>query len=167
MGGESVANGEDILNQAGIPSFNYPDTAVHAFNYMWRYAYNLRGLYETPSPNAAAFHPDRARAAEILSAVRNSGRTILTEYESKKLLEAYGIPSVPTEIAETEDAAVAAAAAHRIPGGAQTALLHHHPQDRRRRSRSSTFPMPRACAEPSGKSATTWKPRPARATSRE
>ncbi len=60
MGGESVARGEEILNRAGIPSFHYPDTAVQAFNYMWRYTYNLRGLYETPSPNAAAFHPDRA-----------------------------------------------------------------------------------------------------------
>ena len=110
MGGESVANGEAILNRAGIPSFYYPDTAVQAFNYMWRYAYNLRGLYETPSPNAAAFQPNRARASDILSSVRNSGRTILTEYESKKLLEAYGIPSVPTEIAENEEAAAAAAA---------------------------------------------------------
>ena len=102
-----VAAGEAILNQAGIPSFYYPDTAVQAFNYMWRYSYNLRGLYETPSPNAASFQPDRARASQILSTVRSSGRTILTEYESKKLLESYGIPSVPTEIAENEDAAVA------------------------------------------------------------
>lgn len=109
MGGESVAQGQDILNKAGIPSFYYPDTAVRAFNYMWRYAYNLRGLYETPSLNAASLGPDRARASEILSSVRNSGRTILTEYESKKLLESYGIPSVPTEIAETEEAAVKAA----------------------------------------------------------
>src|SRR6202158_4541012 len=109
MGGAEVAAGEQILNQAGIPTFQFPDTAVRAFNYMWRYSYNLRGLYETPSPNAAAFHPDRARASEILSSVRNSGRTILTEYESKKLLESYGIPSVPTEIAESEDAATEAA----------------------------------------------------------
>jgi acetyltransferase len=106
MGGESVVHGQDILNKAGIPSFDYPDTAVRAFNYMWRYSYNLRGLYETPSPNAASLQPDRARATEILSTVRNSGRTILTEYESKKLLESYGIPSVLTEIAETEDGAV-------------------------------------------------------------
>jgi len=109
MGGETVAEGEDILNQAGIPSFYYPDTAVRAFNYMWRYSYNLRGIYETPSLNSASVQPNRAAASEILSTVRNSGRTILTEYESKKLLESYGIPSVPTEIAETEDAAAAAA----------------------------------------------------------
>jgi len=115
MGGDSVKHGEDILNQAGIPSFYYPDTAVRAFNYMWRYSYNLRGLYETPSPNAASFQPDRAHASQILSAVRSGGRTILTEYESKKLLESYGIPSVPTEIAETEDQAVKCAEAIGYP----------------------------------------------------
>ena len=37
-----------ILNHAGIPTFPLPDTAVRAFNYMWRYSYNLHGLYETP-----------------------------------------------------------------------------------------------------------------------
>jgi acetyltransferase len=110
MGGESVLHGEEILNKAGIPTFNYPDTAVRAFNYMWRYSYNLRGIYETPSPGAAKFQPDRARASKILSEVRGSGRTILTEYESKKLLESYGIPSVPTEIATTESEAEQSAA---------------------------------------------------------
>jgi acetyltransferase len=76
---------------------------------MWRYSYNLRGLYETPLPNAASLAPDRARASTILSTVRDHGRTILTEFESKKLLESYGIPSVRTEIAENEDDAVEAA----------------------------------------------------------
>ena len=49
MGGAEVAAGEQILNRAGIPTFPFPDTAVRAFNYMWRYTYNLKGLYETPS----------------------------------------------------------------------------------------------------------------------
>ncbi len=49
MGGKLVAQGTDILNQAGIPTFSYPDTAARAFSYMWRYTYNLRGIYETPS----------------------------------------------------------------------------------------------------------------------
>jgi len=111
MGGQSVAAGEDILNRAGIPSFAYPDIAARLFNYMWRYSYNLRGLYETPSlSNAAMVHPDRARASEILTTVRNHGRTLLTEYESKKLLESYGIPCLRAEIAATEEAAAFAAA---------------------------------------------------------
>jgi acetyltransferase len=50
--------------------------------------------------------PDRERARSIISSVRHEGRTILTEYESKKLLESYGIPTTPTEVANTADEAV-------------------------------------------------------------
>jgi acetyltransferase len=40
---------------------------------------------------------------------RAAGRTILTEYESKQVLAAYGIPIVETRLAETADAAVSMA----------------------------------------------------------
>ncbi|MEI6065200.1 MAG: CoA-binding protein, partial [Pseudanabaena sp. ELA748] len=49
MGGAEIAAGTQILNQANIPTYPYPDTAVRLFNYMWQYSYNLRGIYETPS----------------------------------------------------------------------------------------------------------------------
>ncbi|HVB99670.1 MAG TPA: bifunctional acetate--CoA ligase family protein/GNAT family N-acetyltransferase [Candidatus Dormibacteraeota bacterium] len=98
MGGADVAGGEEILNRAGIPTFPFPDTAVQAFNYMWRYAYNLRGLYETPSVRNEDTL-DRAQAQSIVHLVCEAGRTLLTEYESKNLLSAYGIPTVRTEIA--------------------------------------------------------------------
>ncbi len=107
MGGSEVAAGERILNNAGIPTFGYPDTAARLFNYMWHYSYNVKGLYETPSmPADAAGYPQRDRAREIVQQARSEGRTLLTEYESKKLLETYGIPTVATEIATTEDEAV-------------------------------------------------------------
>jgi acetyltransferase len=48
MGGADVAAGVDILNRAGIPTFQFPDDAARTFCQMWRYADNLRGLYETP-----------------------------------------------------------------------------------------------------------------------
>jgi acetyltransferase len=108
MGGADVHAGEEILNRAGIPTFPYPDTAARAFNYMWQYSYNLRGLYETPSlpEDTAECTPDRARAAEIIRKARDAGRTILTEAESKELLTAYCIPTVQTLVAATEDEAV-------------------------------------------------------------
>ena len=105
MGGVEVAAGEKILDQAKIPTFSYPDSACRAFNYMWRYAYNLKGIYETPTMPGSETEADRARADKLINDVRQTGRTILTEYESKKLLEMYGIPTVPTEIALTEDEA--------------------------------------------------------------
>jgi acetyltransferase len=107
MGGPMVAAGETILNRVNIPTFAYPDTAARMFMNMWRYAYNLRGIYETPMPtDSTGAGPDRDRAHEIIDSVRKTGRTILTEFESKQLLSAYGIPTVDTRIACTEDEAV-------------------------------------------------------------
>jgi acetyltransferase len=107
MGGSAVATGEQILNDAGIPTFAYPDTAARIFNFMWRYAYNLRGLYETPvladAPEDARRHEEARR---IVQDARGSGRTLLTEAESKRLLAAYGIPVVETRMATTAVTAV-------------------------------------------------------------
>jgi acetyltransferase len=107
MGGAEVAAGEDILNRSGIPTFPFPDTAARAFTYMWRYSYNLKGLYETPTMRAGKDGSRNHEAVEqVINTAKASGRMILTEYESKKVLEAYGIPTVRTEIARSEDEAV-------------------------------------------------------------
>jgi acetyltransferase len=105
MGGVEVAAGESILNGAGIPTFDYPDTAARAFTNMWKYTYNLRAIYETPEPTGDA-GTDRKRVEDIIGRVRDSGRTILTEFEAKQVLAAYGIPTVETEVARSADEAV-------------------------------------------------------------
>jgi acetyltransferase len=103
MGGPDVAEGEAILDRANIPTFAYPDTAVRAFTYLWKYTEALAGLYETPSlPHAdVEGAPDRATARALLASVRASGRTLLTEAESKELLAAYRIPVVETHVAQS------------------------------------------------------------------
>jgi acetyltransferase len=112
MGGEGVAEGTKILNAAGIPTFSYPDTAARAFTYMWRYTYNLRGLYETPAvmegPEPAV--DGRKKVSEFVQQLRGSGRTMLNEFEAKQLLAAYGIPVADTRAATSEEDAVALAA---------------------------------------------------------
>ncbi|MFN8413877.1 MAG: bifunctional acetate--CoA ligase family protein/GNAT family N-acetyltransferase [Anaerolineales bacterium] len=117
MGGNEVAPGEAILNKANIPTFPYPDTASRVFDYMAHYSENLRSLYETPmSVDSEENDPiDRERAAQIIKDVRESGRTILTEYESKQLLTCYGIPTVDTRIAKSKEDAVKAADAIGYP----------------------------------------------------
>lgn len=111
MGGVDVAAGEEILNRANIPTFPYPDTAARAFNYMWQYSYNLRGLYETPAmpEDSAGWTPDRKLVGEIIARCRGENRAILTEFESKQVLAAYGIPVAQTIIAADLPAAVKAA----------------------------------------------------------
>ncbi len=117
MGGRDVEPGELILNRMNIPTFPYPDTAARVFDYMAHYADNLRALYETPMPASEdeAGSVDRERAAAIIQAARDAGRTILTEYESKQLLAAYGIPTVETRVAKSADEAVKAAGAIGYP----------------------------------------------------
>ena len=112
MGGKEVAEGIALLNAADIPTFAYPDTAARAFERMWRYSYNLRGIYETPV--FAEEHQEaaqaRAQARALVAGVRGKGRTLLTEFESKQLLALYGIPAVETRLAGSEEEAAEQAA---------------------------------------------------------
>ncbi len=112
MGGATVQGGEDVLNQAGVPTFKYPDRAARAFEYLWRYSLNLRSLYETPAPagKREVSQEDRQQVASIIAAARQAKRTILTEYEAKRILAAYHIPTTETQVAKTVTEAVAAAA---------------------------------------------------------
>jgi acetyltransferase len=107
MGAADVAQGEAILNAAGIPTFQFPDAAARTFCYMWRYSDNLRALYETPGLSGNwSDDLGRSRAGKIVEEVRKSDRTLLTQVESKEVLEAYGIPTVKTLIGRNEEEAV-------------------------------------------------------------
>jgi acetyltransferase len=117
MGGKSVAAGVAILNAANIPTFSYPDTAARAFTYMWKYTYNLRGLYETPvlSDGADSFGQAQWQVKAFLEKIRAVGRTILTEAESKQVIALYGITTAETRLASNEFQAVECAEAIGFP----------------------------------------------------
>ena len=93
MGGAAVEAGDRILNQAGIPTYPYPDTAAHVFTLMWQSSYNLQGLYETPHlrvESDIATTATAGRGDHRHSPPRKPDSP--TEIESKQLLAAYGIP---------------------------------------------------------------------------
>ena len=117
MGGDGVAEGTAILKAAGIPTFSYADTAARAFTYMWRYTYNLRGLYETPElvEGAVPANEARRKVTDMVKTARSAGRTLLNESESKQLLAQYGIPVVDTRVAENEGQAMAHASQMGFP----------------------------------------------------
>ena len=116
MGGESIANARRVLSNAGIPVFSYPDTAANVFCYMWRYTYNLRALYETPVlAGASSGQISPGLAATIIDEARSRGRFLLNEFESKQLLATYGIPTVDTRVAGSEEEAVKHAEAIGFP----------------------------------------------------
>jgi acetyltransferase len=115
MGGTGVADGAEVLERAGIPTFGFPDHAARIFNYMWRYHANLLMLFETPGALPKELVPDRASVSALFAQARAEGRTVLGAAESVRLLEAYEIPSVPTRVAATPGAAIDAAAYFGFP----------------------------------------------------
>ncbi len=115
MGGAEVEPATAILSNARIPVYAWPDAAARVFGLMWRYDANIKALYETPEafesedPEAAMQAAARMEAATLVASARAGRRTLLTEIESKRVLAAYGIPTVLTEPATSADEAVAAA----------------------------------------------------------
>jgi acetyltransferase len=109
MGGAAVQEGREVLNAAGIPTFDSPEAAIRAFLNMVQYRRNQELLYETPQALPEGWAPDRERVRRIVGAARAAGRTLLTEDEAKEVLAAYDIPVVPTVPCRTLDEAVTAA----------------------------------------------------------
>ena len=109
MGGESVEEGREILNQEGIPTYDTPERAVAAFVHMYAYKRNLELLQEIPPRMHQTLTFNREKARKIVDEALETGGALLTEVASKSLFDAYGIPVNPTEVAENEDQALALA----------------------------------------------------------
>lgn len=111
MGGTNVAQGTRLLTDNNIPCYEFPDAACKTFGYMWSHSDNLKALYQTPTLYEE--ENERIKVAqggkmirEIFLKARGEKRVLLSEYEAKKVLEACGIPIVPTEIAKNAEEAV-------------------------------------------------------------
>jgi acetyltransferase len=98
------------FSAARIPSYDTPGAAVRAFMHMVDYRHNQEMLTQTPPSIPRRFSPDIDRVRGIVTAALSTEREWLTEPEAKDVLDAYGIPVVPTHIAETPQAAAALAA---------------------------------------------------------
>lgn len=111
IGGEKVAAAMRWLVENGIPTYGAPEQAVNAMAALHEYA-RMCGP-ERDCETLAAFEPypdvDEAAARTVIAQVRRDGRGYLTEIESKRVFAAYGLPITATELATSEDKAVALA----------------------------------------------------------
>jgi acetyltransferase len=121
MGGNDVAAGQMILTQANIPNFPYPIPPPALFVYMRNTPITCAACMK-PRSLATGLRIHRSqRRRRTHRHVRKSGRTILTEYESKQLLRLIASPPLRrASPAATEDAVKEPTIS--VTGGAQTAL---------------------------------------------
>lgn len=106
LGGETVAQARRIFSDAGIPSYETPEKAVHGFMQIVQYRRNQNLLMEVPASTQTGFVPDQALAHAVARQALIGGRTMLSEPEAKSVLAAYGIPVAQTKIAYTTKEAV-------------------------------------------------------------
>jgi acetyltransferase len=106
MGGTTVRPGEEILGEAGLPTYATPEKAIRAFMHLVSYARNLEILHETPRDIPVEFTFDRQRLRGVFDTLLTEGSEILSENVSKAILEAYEIPVTKPHLARTVDDAV-------------------------------------------------------------
>jgi acetyltransferase len=111
IGGPEAEAGRKVLHEAGIPAYDTPLRAVRGFMHIVQYRRGQRALQRTP-PSVPEARSDSQLVRAIVHGALAEKRKILTEPEAKRVLAAYGIPVVPTEI--VLDAGEAAHAAGRI-----------------------------------------------------
>jgi acetyltransferase len=109
LGGDAVAQARNIFSDAGIPTYDTPEDAVHGFMQIVQYRRNQNLLMQAPPSVPSDFKPDRAGAQAVARDALAQGRTMLSEPEAKVMLAAYGIPVVETRIANTVEQAVRSA----------------------------------------------------------
>jgi acetyltransferase len=106
LGGTSMQKGLDILTSAEIPVYNTPEQAMRSFMTMTQYMKNLELLYETPKDVPVAFNYDRESLREKYIGRIFRKSKVLSEDDSKLLINDYGISTTHPELALTEDDAV-------------------------------------------------------------
>jgi acetyltransferase len=105
MGKQTIAEGERILREHGLPNYPVPERAVAALAAMVR----QREWQERPLPAYETFDVDKDAVAEVFAQVRADGRLTMGDAEARAVQEAYGIPYPKSILARTADEAAAAA----------------------------------------------------------
>jgi acetyltransferase len=121
VGGDSAAPARKLFAETGIPSYETPDEAVRSFLHLVEYRRNQDMLMQTPPSAPAEFTPDTAAARALIAAGLAAGARSLDEPTSKAILDAYGIPTVPTRVARNP--VEASRIAGRIPGPVALKIL--------------------------------------------
>ncbi|MCE3273972.1 MAG: CoA-binding protein [Ramlibacter sp.] len=110
LGGPSVEAARRVFTDAGLAWYPTPERAVAAWQQLVHYHRGQRALLQLPDDRPHDGAADRARAEGILRQALSQGREWLDDAQAMAVLEAYGVPVVPTRRARDIEGAAEAAA---------------------------------------------------------
>jgi len=105
MGAESVDEGVNTVQQAGIPNVMFPDGAVGVLGSMYRRAV----MISEPPFEPVRMDVDAEEVRQVFSSYLEQGLTQVSAEDCRKVLEAYGIRNAPYRFAEDLDSTLEAA----------------------------------------------------------
>jgi len=111
LGGASVESGRLTLTKHNVPSYPSPERAIRGFMHLVSYSQNIQTLYETPSVVPIKGLGSNREGGSLMG----RPETTLSEIDSKKLLQDFGIPVALAESASDADQAAALADAMGYP----------------------------------------------------
>ncbi len=110
LGEDAAAEARRTFAGAGIATFETSAAAVRGFMQLVRHGRAQDELMRTPPAMPKDGAPDAAAVRKAITEALHAGRSMLSEIEGKAILEAYGIPTVPTIAAAADPMAVRQAA---------------------------------------------------------
>ena len=103
LGAMDVAPGITILEQHGVPHYQFPENAAGALAAMAKHAQWI----DRPRTKERKFKAETGAVKEIFAKVRAEKRTFLPELESLAVLDAYGFPTLKHGLSQSPDEAAA------------------------------------------------------------
>ncbi len=96
IGGQKVEKARQFLEKNKVAVYETPEEAVDSMVLSWKYNY-LKSLIEKDSVKIYKSSESKSLIKQYLK----NGKTLLTEYETKKILQSYGIPINKTILLKT------------------------------------------------------------------
>lgn len=109
LGGANMREGIQVFTEAEIAVYKTPRQAIRAFMTLSDYSNNLEMLFETPKEVPVEFSYDRIELRKKFEKEVFSKTSLVSEDDSKKIINGYGIETTHPQLATTEDEAVAIA----------------------------------------------------------
>ncbi|NIM91791.1 MAG: CoA-binding protein [Candidatus Aminicenantes bacterium] len=102
LGVYDVSKGIEILEENGIPSYRFPESAARVLSEMTNYTWWLN----RPQTGIRKFKVNKIKAKKIIESVQKQGRHFLSEQEAYQVLEAYKFPVIKSILAKDEKGAM-------------------------------------------------------------